>query len=69
MRPFCEGAAEGGQLVIVLQDAVPDVAVDVSQEDPTGIRPRRCRDLGGDVDSAASAVPARHADAVGADLA
>ena len=50
-----------------LQDAVPDVVVDVSQEEPTGIRPRR--DLGGDVDSAASAVPARHADAVGADLA
>ena len=60
--------AGGGRPVgDVLQDAVPDVAVDVSQEEPTGIRPRR--DLGGDVDSAASAVPARHADAVGADLA
>ena len=30
---------------------------------------RAGRDLGGDVDSAASAVPSRHADAVGADLA
>ena len=52
-----------------LQDVIPDVLVDVNQEGSHWYQTAPRRDLGSEVDSAASAVPARHADAVGADLA